>query len=118
MAPRSAARSEWSHALASRIIEEGYARPRYFPFDDPPPWNAPPLIKMLGVDESMPRLSLDPRAIAAAEILGPLSGETDDDLRSRPGLEHYFEARDLRGTPDEGEDLGSETDTSSQDEAQ
>ena len=118
MAPRSAARSEWSLRLAKRIIEEGYARPRYFPLDDPPQWNAPPLIKMLGVDESMPSLSLEPRAIFAAEVLGPLSGEPEDALRSRPGLKRYFEARDHRGPPEEAEGLGSETDTSSRDEAQ
>ena len=118
MAPRSAARSEWSLALARRIIEEGYARPAYFPFDDPPPWNAPPLIKMLGVDESMPSLSLDPRAIFAAEVLGPLSGESEDHLWSRPGLKRYFEARDRRGSPEEGDGPVSETDTSSQDETQ
>lgn len=116
MAPRSAARSEWSHALARRIVEEGYARPAYFPFDDPPPWNAPPLIKMLGVEESMPRLSLDPRAIFAAEVLGPLSGETEEDLRSRPGLKHYFEARARRGSPEEGEDPVSEAELSREDE--
>ena len=117
MGPRSAARSEWSLALGRRIIEEGYARPTYFPFDDPPPWNAPPLIKMLGVDESRPSLSLDPRAIFAVEVLGPLSGETEDALRSRPGLKRYFDARDRRGAPEETEDLDGDTATPSQDEA-
>ena len=117
MAPRSAARGEWGLRLSKRIIEEGYARPGHFPLDDPPPWNAPPLIKMLGVDESMPRLLLDPRVIFAAEVLGPLSGETEDALRSRPGLKRYFEARDRRGAPVETEGLDGDTATSSQDEA-
>lgn len=103
---RSAARSEWSLRLAKRIIEDGYARPTRFPLDDSPPWNAPPLIKMLGVDESMPRLWLDPRAIFAAEVLGPLSGEAEDELRARPGLKSYFEARDRRGTPENTEGRG------------
>ena len=117
MTPRSVARSEWSLQLAKRIIEEGYARPRYFPLDDRPRWNAPSLIRMLGVDESMPRALLDPRVIFAAEVLGPLSGETEDALRSRPGLKRYFEARDRRGAPEETEDLDGDTATPSQDEA-
>lgn len=101
MSPRSVARSEWSLRVAKRIIEEGYARPGYVPFEDPPPWDAPPLIKMLGVDESMPSLSVDPRAIFAAEVLGPLSGEADETLRARRGLKRYFEAKDLRGSSED-----------------
>lgn len=117
LTPQSVARGEWSRRLARRIFEEGYARPRYFSLDDPPPWNAPPLIKMLGVDESMPRLRLDPRVIFGAEVLGPLSGETEDALRSRPGLKRYFEARDRRGAPEKTEGRGGDTATPSQGEA-
>ena len=118
MAPRSPARSEWSLRLAKRIIAEGYARPEYFPFEDRAPWDAPPLIKMLGVDESMPSLSVDPRAIFAVEVLGPLSGESEETLRARPGLKRYFEVRDHRGAPDETEGIEDDADTRTQDEAQ
>ena len=94
MSPRSVARSEWGRRLANRIIEEGYARPTYLPFVDLPPWDAPRLIKMLGVEESMPSLFLDPQTIFAAEVLGPLSGESEETLRARPGLRRYFEQQD------------------------
>ena len=97
--PRGAARSEWGLRLARRIIDDGYARPGYLPFEGRPPWTAPPLIKVLGVDEAMPSLSVDPRAIFAAEVLGPLSGESEELLRARPGLRRYFAAKDVRGVP-------------------
>ena len=118
MSPRSAARSEWGLRLAKRIIEGGYARPMYFPLRDPPPWNAPPLIKMLGVDESMLSSSIEPRAIFAAEVLGPLSGESDETLRARAGLKRYFEARDHRGVPEDTDGLQDDAGTPRQDEVE
>ncbi len=109
MAPRGAARSEWSLRLAKRIIDRGYARPRYLPFEGRPAWTAPPLIKILGVDESMPSLSVAPRAIFAAEVLGPLSGESEKTLRTRPGLRRYFEAKSLRGAPEDADTADDDT---------
>ena len=91
ISPRSIARTEWEMRLSNRIIEAGYAIPEYSPFDREPTWTAPPLIKMLGVSESMPSVYLDPRTIFASEVIGPLSGEPDEVLRVRPGLQRYYE---------------------------
>ena len=118
MAPRSVVRTEWGLRLANRIIEEGYVHPGYFPFEEPPPWNAPPLIKVLGVEESMPSLFIDPRAIFAAEVLGPLSGESEGTLRARPALKHYFEARDHRGVSDDADILQNDAGRPKQDEVE
>ena len=114
MSPRSAARSEWGLRLANRIIEEGYARPAYVPFGDRPTWDAPRLIRMLGVDESMPSLFLDPRTIFAGEVLGPLSGESEETLRARPGLRRYFEQRGWES--DETRSADDDADASGEDE--
>ena len=104
MSPRSIARTEWEMKLSKRIVEAGYAVPDYIPFGDPPIWSAPPLIKMLGVMKSMPRIHLHPRAIFAAQVIGPLSGETEEELRARPALRRYYEARDRRVGSDIEED--------------
>ena len=114
MSPRSAARGEWGLRLANRIIEKGHARPMYMPFGDLPPWDAPPLIKLLGVEESMPSLSLDPQTIFAAEVLGPLSGESEETLRARPGLRRYFEQWDWESGETHG--IEDDADASGEDE--
>ena len=114
VSPRSAARGEWGLRLANRIIEEGYARPAYEPFRDLPHWDAPPLIKMLGVEQSKPSLFLYPQTIFAAVVLGPLSRESEETLRARPGLRLYFEQRDWES--DKFHRLDDATDASGEDE--
>ena len=98
--PRSIARTEWETRLSERIAEAGYALPDYLPFGDQPTWTAPPLIKMLGVSESMPSIHLPPRAIFAARVIGRLSGESEETLRARPGLKRYYDAQDFHGNSD------------------
>ena len=91
---RDIARFEWGQRLSKRIVEAGYAEPDYFPFGGRQTSTAPPLIKMLGVSRSMPRISLHPRAIFAAQVIGPLSGDSEEVLRVRPALRDYYEKRD------------------------
>ena len=100
-------RTEWGMHLSQQIVAAGYARPEYFGFGDPPKWNARPWIKMLGVSEHMPSISIDPHVFFAAHVLGPLSGETEDDLRSRRGLERFFTARDFHD-PSADSDTGND----------
>ena len=88
-------RNEWGMRLSQQVVIAGYAMPEHFGFGDPSEWNAPPWIKMLGVSEHMPSISIDPHVFFAAHILGPLSGETEDELRSRRGLERFFTERDF-----------------------
>ena len=96
ISPRDIARTEWEMRLTKKIIEAGYAVPEFDPFvGERPTWNAPPLIKMLGVTEHIPSLSLNPRTILAAEVIGPLSGETEDVLKSRRSLRRYYELKDF-----------------------
>ena len=97
---RYAARNEWERRLSKRIVEAGFGTPDGFRSGDPSTWTAPLLIKMLGVTEMMPSLSLRPHTIFAAEIIGPLSGELEETLRARRGLRRYFEKRDRHGTTD------------------
>ena len=97
MSPRSIARTEWEMRLTRSIVAAGFARPEYHPFNEQPTWTAPPLIKMVGVSESMPSIFLHPSEVFAAEVLGPLSGESDETLRKRPGLRRYYETLDLLG---------------------
>ena len=92
--PRNMARTAWEQRLSKEVVRAGYARPEPSPFDDRPNWNAPLLIRMLSVSESLPSVHLDPRAIFAAEVVALLSGEPDSILRKRPGLKRYYEARD------------------------
>ena len=93
---RDIARVEWESRLTHSIVEAGYAVPNFNPFvEEQPAWNAPPLIKMLGVSEYMPSISLKPRTVFAAEVIGPLSGETEDILRSRQNLRNYYEQEKL-----------------------
>lgn len=92
--PISITREEWGARLAERIIDAGYAAPEYSGFGDPPPWNAPTLIKMLGLSRSLRHIDLPPHSIFAAQVIGPLSGETEETLRKRRGLQRYFRNRD------------------------
>ncbi len=98
LTPRSSARAEWERSLISEVRSSGYARPAHNPLGGTPNWSAPPLIKMLGVSEDMPYLSFRPRSCFAVWYLGPLSGESEEQLRSREALRRYFQARDSRGT--------------------
>ena len=114
----SVRRHEWVMCLSQQIVAAGYARPEYIGFGDPPEWNAPPLIKILGVSEHMPSISLDLHVIFAANIIGPLSGETDEHLRDRRGLKRFFSERefyDPSADPDSGNGCahdGGQTSTS------
>ena len=97
---RDMERSAWEVRFVNRIIEAGYARPEAMPFATPPVWNAPRPIKMLGVSEWMSHVDLHPRSLFAAEVIAPLSGEPEDDLRERPGLKRYYERRDAQHRQD------------------
>ena len=91
---RDISRTEWEKRLSDRIVRDGYARPRIVPFDDPPEWIAPTLIKMLGISEDMPSAGVAPRAIFSAEVIGPFTGESEETLRKRAGLRKYYDIRD------------------------
>lgn len=88
-------RTEWSMRLATDIVDAGYARPEDIPFEEPPDWQAPLLIKMLGVWRSMPNVSLDPYVLFAGEVIGPLSTESDATLQERPGLRLYYQQKEF-----------------------
>ena len=108
---RFVARTEWGRRLSKRIVEAGFGIPDYFSSGDPPTWTAPLLIKILGVSETRPSVSLRPHTIFAAEVIGPLSGETEETLRARRGLQRYYEQRDHYGrsdSPGEASDNESE----------
>ena len=101
---RYVTRGEWETRLCTKIVEAGYAVPEFDPFvKDQPAWNAPPLIKMLGVSGYMPSISLKPYTIFAAEVIGPLSGETEDILRSRRSLREFYEKKDFHRARDDSE---------------
>ena len=105
---RSIARTEWETRLSKRIVEADYARPEYIPMGSQPTWDAPPLIKMLSVSSSMLSLSIKPRAIFAADVIGPLSGESEESLRARPGLRRYYESRDFHIESDTSDETGED----------
>ena len=110
--PRSVARTTWEMRLSNHITDSSYAIPTFNPFEERPTWNAPPLIKMLGVHRDMPSIMLKPHAIFAAEVIGPLTGETEATLRQRRSLLHYYRRRDSHGsidTPAEVEDTLTES---------
>ena len=86
--------------LTNRIVEVGYAVPETFPLEEPPEWNAPRLIKLLGVHRSLPSITVKPRAIFAAEVIAPLSEEPEEILRTRPSLRRYFDKRDFEEAKD------------------
>ena len=93
-------RDKWETRVAQRIVNEGLAIPEYVPFEDPPLWDAPRLIKMLGVTRSLLDLSLEPYTIFAGQVLGPLSGEEDEQLRARPALREYYSSLDRHSESD------------------
>ena len=97
---RGIARTQWSRRLAKRIIEAGYGRPTYVSSGNPPAMSAPLLIRILGVSETKPSVSLSPLTIFAAEVIAPLSGEPEETLRARPGLRDYYRQRDHYGRSD------------------
>ena len=82
MTPRGTARMEWEQRLTDQIVDAGYARPAYTPFADRPQWSAPRLVKLIGVTGTLPRVSHHPRVIFAAEVIAPLSGESNAELRA------------------------------------
>ena len=98
------AKSGWPHIslmrhnrdrqVVQRIVDAGYTRPVDFPFGEPRPWNAPLLIKMLDVSESLPRLGLDPHVLFAGVVIVPMTSEPEEDLRRRRGLGDYYKAKD------------------------
>ena len=47
---------------------------------------------MLNVDEAYD-LDITPGAVFAGEVLGPLSGEAEENLMDRPGLRRYYQVR-------------------------
>ena len=92
---RSFAWNEWNSRLAKRIVEAGYASPDEFAGSARRLSNAPLLIEMLGTSRSLRSFSVRPRALFAAEVIGPLSGESETELRERGGLRHYYEKLEL-----------------------
>ena len=111
ISPRDVVRTEWGIRLTNKIVEAGYAVPEFNPFvEERPAWNAPPLIKMLGVIEHMRSIFLKPRSIFAAEVIGPLSGEAEDVLRRRRNLRHYYDKKDSQASWDDtGNDEAAKT---------
>lgn len=102
----SSMRLNWERHLADKIVECGYATPTYPPFEETPILEAPMLIKMLGMD-SYRSLSLNPYLIFAGEVIAPLSGEGEQELRNREGLRRYYDRKDFlvrRYTPPKSSD--------------
>ena len=110
ISPRDIARTEWHQRVTSRIVDAGYAVPTYAPFGKQPKWTGPPLIRMLAVSQSLLSLSIRPRAIFAAQVVGPMSGETEETLRGRAGLHRYYVQRDFHGAHQTSEEGVEETD--------
>lgn len=106
---RDIARTGWERRLLNQIVEAGYAAPAYNPFGNRQPWNAPPLIKMLGILDRSGPMSLNPYAIFAAEVIAPLSAETEELLRKRSALRIYYNQKDFQdrqhGSSDDYEDM-------------
>ena len=100
-------RTEWSMQLAEDVVDAGYARPVDIPFREPSAWQAPLLIKMLGVWRSMPNVSLDPYVLFAGEVVGPLSTESEATLQARRGLKSYYREREFHHREREPADAGN-----------
>ena len=108
ISPRDIARTEWEMRLSKEVVKAGYGGPKIFHFtDETPEWNAPLIIKMMGVSDQMPTMFLKPRTIFAAEVIGPLSGETRDKLKSRQSLRHFYEQKDFHNVLEDSEDNSS-----------
>ena len=101
---RDIARTGWERRLLNQIVEAGYATPAYNPFGNPQPRNAPPLIKMLGILDRGGPILLKPYAIFAAEVIAPLSAETEELLRKRRALRIYYDQKDFQGRRDSSSD--------------
>ncbi len=93
---RAFTRTEWESPLSKKIIESSLARPEYYPiFNVPPPkWNAPTLIKILGISRSMPSIYIKPHTIFTAEVIAPISGESEEELMARRTLKNYYKELD------------------------
>lgn len=93
---RAIARTEWESSLSKKIIELGLARPEYYAtFNVPPPkWDAPTLIKILGVSRSWHSIHVKPHTIFAAKVIAPISGESEKELMARRTLRNYYEELD------------------------
>ena len=105
ISPRDISRTDWEIRLSNKIIESGLARPILLIPGQQQEWNAPPLIKLLGVSADRPSIYVSPRTIFTAQVIGPLSGEAEEILRTRAGLSRYFQRADridLTNQPDEG----------------
>ena len=100
ISPRNVARTEWEMKLTNRIVEVGYAAPESFPLEKQPEWNAPKLVKLLDVHTGPRSMMVKPRALFAAEVIGPLSQEPEETLRERPSLRRYIEKRDFEAGKD------------------
>ena len=111
LVPQSIMRREWETRVAQSIVDKGFAIPDYNPFEDEPEWAAPPLIRMVGVTKSYLNVSLHPYLIFAGQVVGPLSGENDEHLRSRPSLRRYYEALDRYAESDDPATSGSDGNT-------
>lgn len=109
ISPRSVARTEWGQHVENRIRDAGFARPTYIPFEDPPPWDAPLLIKTLGVAEYGGSSLVKPRAIFVAESIVPLTGVSDENLKHYRALRFYYEnvRRHANGDPPKDDNAGT-----------
>ena len=114
--PMGVMRFEWEKRATQEIINAGYAvpEPPLFGIDEIPKWDAPPLIRLMGVSEYMPSFYLKPYVLFAAKVISSLSGEDEETVRERPGLKRYFEFSDHQKATDSAQD--KEPDESSSDE--
>lgn len=99
MSAQSIARAGWQSRLARKIVDAGWAMPLFVPGIVQPEWDAPPLVKRLGVMGSMPSIVIQPCQVFAAEVIAPLTGESEATLRARPSLEQYFDQKDRYPEP-------------------
>ena len=87
----------WQESLAQAITNHGFASDLSGE-PVPPPREAPSRIRIMGaIAPPYPTFRVGPAEMAGALILAPLSGETDERLRARPGLRVYFETIDAQG---------------------
>ena len=89
-------RTEWSMRLEQNIVDAGLSEPDGRSFNKLPEWDAPSLIKTLGVSRFRPHIRLDPYVLFTGEVIGPMSGESDAMLQERPGLRLYYQQKERR----------------------
>lgn len=110
--PMSQMRHRWETRLIDQILRAGYSRPEYVPIDpgeeERVKWQAPRLIRMLAVSESMPLLTVLPYEIFAAEVIVPFSGEEQHSLRKSRGLSRYYEEVEFQRINQATQQMGSE----------